>query len=171
VIYQEEMNISPEDTAGDVHDRLMVLGAALVVRTIEGIASGKANAVNQQLIEKGLPLRPAPKLFKEDCKINWNRDSVSLCNFIRGLSPYPTAWCELLTGGGEIMKVKIFFARPVNQSSTEDPGTLHTDKRNYLHVSTGDGLIAIERLQLEGKKQLGAAEFLHGFAAANCRFR
>jgi len=171
LIYQEEINISPEETAGDVHDRLMIIGADLVVKTIEGIASGQVKAVDQHLIESNLPLRPAPKLFKEDCKIDWKRDSLSLYNFIRGLSPYPAAWSELLTGGGEILKVKIFFALPVNLPAAGKPGILSTDNRNFLHVSTGEGMIAIERIQLEGKKQLYTAEFLHGFSAVNCRFQ
>jgi methionyl-tRNA formyltransferase len=170
LIYQEEINIYPEETAGDVHDRLMTIGADLVVRTIEGITSGKAAAIEQHLIENNVTLRPAPKLFKADCKIDWNRDSISLNNFIRGLSPYPAAWSELLTQDGDVLKVKIFFARPVKVSKAEKPGTLATDNRNFLHVSTGDGLIAIERIQLEGKKQMSTPEFLHGFSTARCRF-
>ena len=171
VIYQEEITISPEETAGDVHDRLMIVGANLVVKTIEGIASGKVTAIDQHLIENILPLRPAPKLFKDDCKIDWNRDSVSLYNFIRGLSPYPAAWSELMTGKGDVQKVKIFFARPVIGPNKGTPGTLSTDNRNFLHVSTGKGMIAIERIQLEGKRQLNTPEFLQGFSAANCRFQ
>ena len=170
VILREETAISPDETAGDVHDRLMVIGAELVVKTIEGIASGKAGAIDQQLMENTAPLRPAPKLFKSDCKIDWNRDSVSIYNFIRGLSPHPAAWSELQTPGGEMLKVKVFFARPVNLPGVKNPGSLATDNRNYLHVSTGDGTIAIERIQLEGKKQMNIPEFLHGFSAAGCRF-
>jgi methionyl-tRNA formyltransferase len=171
VIFQEEIPISPEDTAGDVHDRLMIIGAGLVVKTIEGIHSGKAAAIDQHLIENQVPLRPAPKLFKADTKIDWSRDSISLYNFIRGLSPHPAAWSELLTGNKELLKVKVFFARIAEGSKTDQPGTLTTDNRNYLYVSTGDGRIAIERIQLEGKKQMTAPEFLHGFSIANCRFQ
>jgi methionyl-tRNA formyltransferase len=171
VIYQQVITISPEETAGDVHDRLMIIGADLVVATIEGIASGKVAAIDQHLIENIVPLRPAPKLFKADCKIDWSYDSVSLYNFIRGLSPHPSAWSELITGEGDVLKVKIFFARTITMSNAEKPGTLATDNRNFLHVSTGDGMIAIERIQLEGKKQMNTPEFLHGFSAANCRFQ
>lgn len=171
VIYQEEIDISPEETAGDVHDRLMIIGAGLVVKTIEGIHSGKVAAIDQQLIENAVPLMPAPKLFKSDCKIDWSRDSIALYNFIRGLSPQPAAWTELLTGSGEVLKVKIFFARPAEGSKGQIPGTVFTDNRNYLHVSTGNGRIAIERIQLEGKKQMGTPEFLHGFSIADCRFQ
>jgi methionyl-tRNA formyltransferase len=171
VIYQQVINISPEETAGDVHDRLMIIGADLVIATIEGIASGKVAAIDQHLIENIVPLRPAPKLFKADCKIDWSCDSVSLYNFIRGLSPHPAAWSELITGEGDVLKVKIFFARTITMSNAEKPGTLATDNRNFLHVSAGDGMIAIERIQLEGKKQMNTPEFLHGFSAANCRFQ
>ena len=106
VILREETAISPDETAGDVHDRLMVIGAELVVKTIEGIASGKAGAIDQQLMENTAPLRPAPKLFKSDCKIDWNRDSVSIYNFIRGLSPHPAAWSELQTPVGKCSRLK-----------------------------------------------------------------
>jgi methionyl-tRNA formyltransferase len=171
VIYQEEIDISPEETAGDVHDRLMIIGAELVVKTIEGIGSGKVTAIDQHLIENTVPLRPAPKLFKSDCKIDWSRDSISLYNFIRGLSPHPAAWSELLTVEGELLKVKIFFARTTKDSRIGKPGTVSTDSRNYLHVATGDGMIAIERIQLEGKRQMNTSEFLHGFSIANCSFQ
>jgi methionyl-tRNA formyltransferase len=171
VIYQEEINISPEETAGDVHDRLMVIGADLVIKTIEGIGSGKVTAIDQQLIENTEPLRPAPKLFRSDCKIDWSRDSISLYNIIRGLSPHPAAWCELITAGGELLKVKIYFACTVNSLPTGKPGTVATDNRNYLHVATGNGMIAIERIQLEGKRQMNTPEFLHGFSVANCSFQ
>jgi methionyl-tRNA formyltransferase len=171
VIYQEETGILPGETAGDVHDRLMVIGADLVVKTIEGIFSGKVTAIDQHLIESAGTLHPAPKLFKPDCKIDWNRDSRSLYNFIRGLSPHPAAWSELVTGKGEVMKIKIFFAREATNSPGEIPGTLTTDNRNFLYVSTGDGGISIERIQLEGKKQMNTPEFLHGFPIAGCRFQ
>jgi len=171
VIFQEKINIGPDDTAGDVHDRLMVIGADLVVKTIKGIASGKAGAVEQHLMENVTPLRLAPKLFKADCKIDWNRDPFSLVNFIRGLSPYPAAWTELITSGGDVLKVKIFFARQAAVTDAGQPGTVYTDNRNYLHVSTGAGRIAIERIQLEGKKQMNTTEFLHGFTVTHCRFQ
>jgi methionyl-tRNA formyltransferase len=171
VILREETGISPDETAGDVHDRLMVIGADLVVKTIEGIVAGKVAAVDQQLIENNLPLRPAPKLFKLDCKIDWNRDSEPLYNFIRGLSPHPAAWSEIRTGKGEVLKVKIFFARTVNSSHSGHPGTLATDNRDYLHVSTGNGRLAIEQIQLEGKKQMNISQFLHGFSAAGSTFQ
>jgi methionyl-tRNA formyltransferase len=171
VILQEEIAISPEETAGDVHDRLMVTGAGLVLKTIEGIASGMITPVDQHLMESNNPLLPAPKLFKADCRIDWQRDTLPVYNFIRGLSPHPAAWSELLTVEGDILKVKIFFARPVSESPAGIPGSLITDNRNYLHVFTGNGLIAIERIQLEGKKQLNIAEFLHGFPVTGCRFQ
>ncbi len=169
IILQEEIPISPEETAGEVHDRLMVIGAGLVLKTIEGIASRKTGSIEQHSLEN-VPLRSAPKLFKTDCRIDWNRNAIPLYNFIRGLSPHPAAWSELMTAEGNIMKVKIFYARLINDSKAEVPGTLVTDNRNYLHVSTGEGMLSIERIQIEGKRQLSIREFLHGFSAAGCRF-
>jgi methionyl-tRNA formyltransferase len=171
VIYREETEIGPDETAGDVHDRLMKMGAGLVIKTVEGIVSGQASAVDQQMIAKVGILCGAPKIFKSDCRIDWNRDATSLCNYIRGLSPYPTAWTELVSAKGEVHLVKIYFGRIAETESSEKPGTLISDGHQYLKVNTGKGVIAIERLQLEGKKQLGVAEFLRGFPVTHCRFQ
>jgi methionyl-tRNA formyltransferase len=171
VIYREETGIGPDETAGDVHDRLMKMGAGLVIKTIEGIVSGQASAFDQQMMANVGILCGAPKIFKSDCRIDWNRDATSLCNFIRGLSPYPTAWTELVSAKGEVQLVKIYFGRVTEKESSEKPGTLISDGHQYLKVTTGKGVIAIERLQLEGKKQLGVAEFLRGFHVTHCRFQ
>jgi methionyl-tRNA formyltransferase len=170
VIDQEKVDIAPEDTAGDLHDRLMETGARLVVKTIRRIAAGEVVPVDQHVIERTEPLRPAPKIFKDDCKINWHQNAESLYNFIRGLSPYPAAWTELATNRGDVLKVKIYFARPVEPSTQNKPGSVTTDGRTFLHVAAGKGSIAIERIQLEGKRQIGIAEFLNGFPAARSHF-
>ena len=171
VIFYEETEIGIQETAGELHDRLMKMGAKLVVKTIEGIVTGKADIVDQQHIQTRGPLHGAPKIFKPDCRINWNRDAVSLFNFIRGLSPYPAAWSEIVTTRQEVSMVKIFYGRPLDSNPVEKPGTVMTDGCHFLHVVTGEGVIAIERIQLEGKKQMDITEFLRGFQAAKCRFQ
>jgi methionyl-tRNA formyltransferase len=170
VLFKEQTVIGPEETAGDVHDRLMNIGAALVVKTIASIASGKVTGLDQHLLESGI-LKSAPKIFKNDCKILWNSNVTTLYNFIRGLSPFPTAWSTLVTEKGEPLTVKIFFGRPEKNVHHDAPGTIHTDGQHYLSVAASDGFISIEQIQLQGKKQMGIAEFLRGFPqASRCRF-
>ena len=170
ILFTKKIAIDTEDTAGDVHDRLMTTGAGLVVKTIGSIASGKAACKEQHLLESGL-LQQAPKIFKNDCRINWNRDVTSLFNFIRGLSPFPTAWSNLITEKNEPLVVKIFFGRPETKAHHEAPGTILTDGRHFLNVAAANGFIAVEQIQLQGKKQMGISEFLRGFPqVSRCRF-
>jgi len=170
LLFAEEIAIGAEDTAGDVHDRLMIIGAGLVVKTIASIASGKVAGKEQHLLESDA-LHQAPKIFKNDCRIDWNRDITTLFNFIRGLSPFPTAWSNLITEKNEALTVKVFFGRPEPKAHHEEPGTIRTDGQHFLTVAAANGFIAVEQIQLQGKKQMGIAEFLHGFPqASHCRF-
>jgi methionyl-tRNA formyltransferase len=171
VIYQEETHIGPEETAGDVHDRLMYLGAKLVIRTLKDVISGEAGSIEQQQMAKAGALHPAPKIFRNDCRIDWNRNATSLHNFIRGLSPYPTAWSELVNSSGDPLVVRIFKSRPGKAVFREKPGTLVTDNRDFLSVVTGNGILNILQIQLEGKKQMDITEFLRGFPLVKCRFQ
>jgi len=172
VIFTEESVIGEYETAGEVHDRLMVIGAQLVVKTIESIAEGNASSVEQHLLNFTEILKPAPKLFKNDCRIPWNNEVKKLHNLIRGLSPYPTAWSEIVTGKGENMTVKIYAGTPVIKQHPQDTGVIETDGKSFLWVAVNDGFISIDSIQLQGKKQMAIAEFLRGFPqAADCRFK
>lgn len=172
VIFAEETAIGPQETAGDVHDRLMNIGARLVVKTIEAIAAGTAVTLEQQSVKVQGPLRIAPKIFKNDCRIKWNNEAETIYNFIRGLSPYPAAWSELITGKGEIVTVKIFFGTVVKRSHCREYGAIETDHRTYLGVAVKGGFINIESIQMQGKRQMPVAEFLRGFAnAEECLFQ
>jgi methionyl-tRNA formyltransferase len=172
LIYREEIAIGPFETAGMVHDRLMAAGAALVVKTIEGIAAGKVIPAEQHwdAASQG-PLRPAPKIFKNDCHIDWDKDAAQLFDLIRGLSPYPAAWTSMETPAGETLQVKIFLAEPVADKPASAPGTLLSDGKSYLHVSTGKGTLSVTKLQVEGKKPLAVTDFLRGFSVSGCRFK
>lgn len=171
VLYTAETEIGPRETAGDVHDRLMAIGAKLVVRTIGGIVSGEAYAKEQQWNPEEGILHSAPKIFRNDCRINWEKDTITLYNFIRGLSPYPAAWTEMETPDGQMLQMKVFFAEPVSGVFHNEPGTTRTDGKTYLHVTAGNGTLSLLTLQLEGKRPLGIPEFLRGFSAAGCLFR
>lgn len=170
VIFTKETEIGHLETAGDVHDRLMNIGAQLVVETIRGIDAGVL-ARDQQWHPEDGHLHAAPKIFRNDCRINWEKDATSLYNFIRGLSPYPAAWTEMETPDGQLLQVKVFFAGQVAANTSGIPGTVETDGKTFLHVVTGNGQLSLEKLQLEGKKPLLVAEFLRGFSPAGCLFK
>jgi methionyl-tRNA formyltransferase len=128
ILFKRETPIGENETVGDVHDRLMEIGAKLVVETIDAIAEGNIQLIPQTELIEGTEIKHAPKIFKEDCKIDWNKDSESIRNLIRGLSPYPAAWANLVNEqtGTEIM-TKLFFAQKTDSVKNALPGTIETD--------------------------------------------
>ena len=158
ILFAEPVAIGPEDTAGDLHDRLMVVGASLLVKTVDAIADGTAVPVPQTQFAVAGELKHAPKIFREDCLIDWNRPVSTVHNLIRGLSPYPTAY-TLLDG----KTLKIFEADKVETAPHHEPGTPHTDGKTFLHFACSDGYIAAKTLQIEGKKRMEVTEFLKGY--------
>lgn len=155
ILFQEKEPIHPNDTAGTLYERLMHVGASLVLKTVQAIEAGNYTPQPQVFEEE---IKTAPKIFKETCKINWHQDADSVYNFIRGLSPYPAAWTELQGKNCKILKAKKFISSSVANS----PGAYHSDNKTYLHFETTNGLIAVEELQLEGKKKMNIEEFLRG---------
>ena len=163
IILQERVPIGENDTAGDVHDRLMMLGADMVQRTIDLIALGQAKATPQEQFLTDEPLHPAPKIFHETCQIHWNSLTTRRAyDFIRGLSPYPAAWTTLHLPAGTEQTVKIFRTSCHIQPQTLPVGTLITDNKSHLHVVLSDGYLSIHELQLAGKKRMSTADFLRG---------
>jgi len=158
IIDQKEVAITTDDTAGTLHDKLMDTGAELVVTTVDNIASGKAVPKEQPSRDgQDGDLPAAPKIFREDCKIDWNRDAKTIYDKIRGLSPYPAAWCDF-----EGTTAKIFKARYETGVNVAHPGSIETDSKSRLSISCPDGRIFIEELQLAGKKPMTIAEYLRG---------
>lgn len=166
ILYSQAIDIGENDTAGDVHDRLMEIGAELVVKTIEGISRGIVKPVSQHTPPNGELLKPAPKIFRDDCRIDWNSSVKNIHNLVRGLSPYPTAWSELKHRDGEMLTIKIFSGRPEPAQHALPAGTIISDGKTTLSVATSDGYYHIDRLQLQAKKQMPVDEFLRGFPAA-----
>jgi methionyl-tRNA formyltransferase len=164
ILFKKEIEILENDTVGTIHDSLMEIGARLVIETVDALAAGEYNAITQSELVNGSEIKHAPKIFKEDCKINWSKDVESVRNLIRGLSPYPTAWSVLVhkESGKEII-TKLFFATQVDDDSQELPGTTKTDGKTFLKVSCGNGWLQITDLQLAGKKRMKADDFLRGF--------
>lgn len=155
IIFQEKEPIHPDDTAGTLYERLMVKGAGLVLKTVKAIERADYPAIEQS--PKG-DLRHAPKLFKETCEIRWDQPGGQIRNFVRGLSPYPTAWTTL---AGKTYKV--FSVSQVNDTTKSgNPGDINSDNKNYLYIRAADGWVSLDELQPEGKKRMNVREFLRG---------
>ena len=158
VIMQERIKIDDNDNAGTLHDKLMELGAETILKTVQLIEQGKAQSIPQDKIQVTGDLKPAPKIFKNDMKISWNKNAKNVHNLIRGLSPYPAAWTTL---NGK--NVKIYASELTNKKANNTAGTIDTDNKNFLEVNCNDFKIRILELQLEGKKRMNIKSFLAGY--------
>jgi methionyl-tRNA formyltransferase len=158
ILFSERVPIGDRETAGDVHDKLMQVGAKLLVKTVKAIESGNFTAVPQDAIESNENLPHAPKIFKEDCLINWHQPSQKVYNHIRGLSPYPGAFTVFKDKTLKIFSSELSEARP-----GLNPGEFSSDDKTYLKFACLDGWIDVKELQLEGKKRMLVDEFLRGF--------
>ena len=164
IIMAEKVVIGDNDTAGVIHDKLMNIGAELVVKTVKEIANG--NVVEIPQMDDG-ELLPAPKIFKDDCKINWNSSASKIHNLIRGMSPYPAAWTEVIEDDKSAVSLKIFLSEVVESDEVLKPGELCSDGKEILYVGTSFGVISIKELQLAGKRRMKIGDFLRGFKIEN----
>lgn len=165
IIMQEKVVIEDDETAGTLHDKLMVLGNKVVVETIKRIEEGRVQSQSQDMIieRDNLQLKPAPKIFKEDCKIDWTKDAKSIYDFIRGLSPYPAAHTQFVSENNETLDIKVFeVALKENKSEDTDLYKIKTDGKSYLDVLLGKNNISIKVIQQAGKKAMPIADFLRG---------
>ena len=174
IIYREQCIIDSEDTAGDVHDKLMNIGSEIVVQTVEDILEENIELrIQKSFIQGSEVLKPAPKLTRELCHIDWNGKTKKLHNLVRGLSPYPAAFTELVKDD-KVTQMKIFKTERITGDaytemlntcnlSSAAPGTVLSDGRNFLAIATADGALSVLELQLAGKKKLPVKEFLIGF--------
>ena len=158
ILLQEKMEIAEDDTAGTVHDKMMMLGAETLLKTVDALAAQSITPRPQESFSNEGTLRHAPKIFTETCKIDWNNPVESVYNFIRGLSPYPAAYSEL-----QGKTFKIFKASKEKAAHEYETGTYHTDGKNYLKFACIDGFIHILELQIQGKKRLAIPDFLRGY--------
>ena len=164
VIRQVTVPISDTDCVGDVHDRLMMLGGSVVCDTVDAILEGKVVPIPQEQMLPAEELRPAPKIFKDTCRIAWNRTTKQVYDFIRGLSPYPAAWTTLISPDGSEQVMKVYEAVKIEKPISSDTcGAVATDGKTFLHVHTIDGAISIRSLQLAGKKRMSVEDFLRGY--------
>ena len=157
IIFQETEPILDDDDVGTLYQRLMVKGAALVLKTVRAIEAEEYPSVPQPA---GVEIHHAPKIFKETCEVNWDRPSKEICNFVRGLSPYPGAWTVFQGKTYKLFRVK---EEALNHTNSALPiGAVDTDNKTYLCVRTKDGLISIHEWQPEGKKRMTIADFFRG---------
>jgi methionyl-tRNA formyltransferase len=164
ILFTEKNPINNNDTVGDLHDRLMIIGASLVLKTVNALALGDIKPMPQEeLLKSGAEIKHAPKLFREDMRINWLKPAEEVRNLIRGLSPYPAAWSTFVKHDmDQSTEIKIYYAEMTDGDDFQ-PGTIFTDGKNYLKVACGNGWIQITNLQLSGKKRMKTDEFLRGF--------
>lgn len=164
IIRQERIPILPEDNVGSIHDKLMILGADLTIDTVNHIIAGDLEPLPQDSLSDGIQPSPAPKIFKDTCRIDWSKPASDIHNLIRGLSPYPAAWTTLADDRTSTT-LKIFKSE-VLPANGHPAGTV-TSEDNRLIVSTGDGCLEILSLQPQGKKPMAAADFLRGARLSN----
>ena len=160
ILEQKEMEIHPDEDAGSLHDRMMEKGAELLLSTVNKIEKGELKAKKQK---ESSELKSAPKIFREDCEIDWTKPEVEIYNHIRGLSPYPAAWTELVENGKAPVMMKIFETKTIEATKSLSPGVIECNGKDRMVVGTGDGAIAVTELQLAGKKRMRTEEFLKGF--------
>ena len=164
IIFKREIEIGENDTVGDIHDGLMEIGANLVVETVDALADGNFDAVAQSELIDDAKIKHAPKIFKDDCKIDWTDDCEKIRNLIRGLSPYPAAWTKLVhKDSGKEIATKLFFAKRVDFNEKAESGTLKTDGKTFVNVACKNGWLQITDLQIAGKKRMNIEDFLRGF--------
>lgn len=166
IIQRVSVPILDTDNAGDVHDKLMHLGSDLVLETIDNLLADNVHPVPQSEFSSEEPLRPAPKIFKETCRIDWSGGVKRVYDFVRGLSPYPAAWTELIADGKKSV-LKIYAASKEFCAPVEHTGTVVTDGKNYLKVVLADGYLKLEQVQIAGKKRMEVTDFLRGFRVAD----
>lgn len=166
IIAQQEVEILTEDNIGTLYDKLMHIGSELVTKTVDMVAKGDYTPIEQMHIDEST-LKPAPKIFKEDGKIDWLREGRDIVNLVRGLSPYPAAWSPIFKDGAEVGSVKLFDVRFVEDAKQGSVGSVITDGRSEYGVRCKDGVIYFESLQLAGKKRMTIKELLLGWRDAS----
>ena len=162
VIMREKVAIRPDETAGELHDELMFLGNKVVVETIKKIETDNADALPQEVLSENQILKPAPKISKEFCNVDWNVDCKTVYNLIRGLSPYPAAHTTIQSDGGETIELKIFSSEIENCKHNLPVGSIVTDNKKILKIALEDGFIHLTQIQQAGKKPMSIDDFLRG---------
>ena len=164
IIQQVKVPIADTDNVEIVYDKLMMLGGDLVLETVDKILDGTVSAIPQEeIIQSETELRPAPKIFKETCRINWNTGVKKVYDFVRGLSPYPAAWTEICLPDDSCQVLKIFETQKEFANHTLAIGAMDTDGKTYLRIAVEDGFVNLLSIQVAGKKRMPVSDFLRGY--------
>ena len=162
VIMREKVGIRPNETAGELHDELMLLGNKVVVETIKKIENGDVHALPQESLSENQLLKPAPKISKEFCNVDWSLDCQTVYNHIRGLSPYPAAHTQLQSESGEVIDLKIYTSEIESCTPNVAQGSVVTDNKKFLKIALSDGFMHLTEVQQAGKKAMPIEDFLRG---------
>lgn len=161
IIFRERVPIGPNETAGQLHDKLMEVGAGLVLKTVQAIEADNVQPIPQDNIPVE-ELKHAPKIFRDFCRVNWLKTAQQVHNHIRGLSPHPAAYTVLKTPDGKEADIKLFSTLLIETISNDEPGAIDTDNKTYLRVNTANGIIDVLELQPATKRRMKITEFLAG---------
>jgi methionyl-tRNA formyltransferase len=159
ILLRESFAIGDDDTAGDVHDKMKAIGAQLLLKTVKGLATGNlAKTPQSEIINPIAEIHHAPKIFTEDCKIDFTKTAEEVFNLVRGLAPYPAAFTMF-----HQKKLKIFKAEKINRTPVVAAGAFETDEKTFLQIACSNGYLNLLNVQLEGKKRLDIKDFLRGY--------
>ena len=165
VIRRDVVAIDESDNAGTLHDKLMLVGGEAVLSTVKEIVAGTVAAIPQDNMYGSIEeLRPAPKIFRDTCRIDWSKTVQQVYDFVRGMSPYPAAWCELTDNSGSGIALKVYNVVKEFCAHDKAPGTIVTDGKNFFKVAVQDGYVSLADVQLAGKKRMNVVDFLRGFS-------
>jgi len=157
ILFSTEVEICETDNAGDLHDKLMMTGAELLIKTVNAIKTEDIKPIPQESLANA-ELKHAPKIFKENCLIDWNKNTADIYNLIRGLSPYPTAFTYI-----DNKVLKIYSTEKIIENHSIEPGKYISDGKNELKFATKDGFLKLLEVQIEGKKRMSVSDFLRGY--------
>lgn len=163
IIHQARTPITEEDNVETVHDRLRDIGAGVVTQTVDDIIAGNIRPIDQDTLTTDTEIRHAPKIFKDTCRLAFDLPVKRAFDFVRGMSPYPAAWTELVEENGKRTMLKIYATTREETSVAEAPGTVLTDGKTYFKIAFPDGYLALTQLQLAGKKRMTVTDFLRGY--------
>ena len=163
IIHQARTPISEDDNVETVHDRLRDIGAGVVTQTVDDIIAGNIRPIDQDTLTTDTEIRHAPKIFKDTCRLAFDLSVKRAFDFVRGMSPYPAAWTELVEENGKRTMLKIYATTREETSVAEAPGTVLTDGKTYFKIAFPDGYLALTQLQLAGKKRMTVSDFLRGY--------
>ena len=163
IIHQARTPISEDDNVETVHDRLRDIGAGVVTQTVDDIIAGNIRPIDQDTLTADTEIRHAPKIFKDTCRLAFDLPVKRAFDFVRGMSPYPAAWTELVEENGKRTMLKIYATTREETTVAEAPGTVLTDGKTYFKIAFPDGYLALTQLQLAGKKRMTVTDFLRGY--------